>query len=106
MNTIGIHINKDRMEVEYKDTLGILLGICMYQIHYMSRESMRDWILQSCDLIEETFEWKKAGPIKTRITKIRKYLRDNFHNMNWDKMLTFYTNTLLSCNGLGMGRNG
>lgn len=81
---------------------GIVSAVCelsMDKMKFMSKEAMIQWMLDACDLAEETLAWKKNATLSKKI----KYIRDYFKEHNPDRVTTMsiLTNIVLSGQGLG-----
>jgi len=79
--------------------LGSIVEVCMEKLNYMSREAMIEWLLESCNLAEETLSWKKNATLARRINYIREYLKHR--DPSREVVMSMIVNTVLSGHGLG-----
>ncbi len=81
---------------------GIVSGIAelaMDKLKYMSKEAMQEWLLQACEMAEETLEWKKNASLSRKITYIRDYFNNN--DVDRERTMNVLINVVLSGQGLG-----
>ena len=95
--------NKHYAKVDRKSVLGDVVNLCMPYLEFMSAYAMRDWILEACDLVEETLEWKKNNSINKKIGYLREYFRKHTE-LDRERMQQFTINVILSADGLGLLR--
>ena len=92
--------NKHYAKVDRKGALGDIVNLCMPYLEFMSAYAMRDWILEACNLVEETLEWKANSNINKKIKYLREYFKKNTE-LDRLRMQQFTINVILSANGLG-----
>lgn len=95
--------NRPYSKVDRKGVLGDIVNLCMPHLEFMSADSMRDWILEACNLVEETLEWKSNATIIKKIKYLREYFAKNT-DLNRYRMQQFTINVILSAEGLGLLR--
>ena len=81
---------------------GVISGIAelaMDKLKYMSNEAMKEWLLQACEMAEETMEWKKNATLSRKITYLRNYFKEN--NDDRERTMSVLINVVLSGQGLG-----
>jgi len=93
--------NKYSGKIDRREALGTIIGLCMRHLEYMSTDAMKEWILESCSLIEETLEWKNNVTIKKKINRIRDYFTIT-PDIDRETMMTVTTNMILGSEGLGI----
>jgi hypothetical protein len=92
----------EKLTVEHSHALGQILLLCLPHIEYASKETMRDWILGACELLEESISWGKTSKIKSKITLIRKYLDKRFEKMTREHLANYLMNLVLTSEGYGL----
>ena len=101
-DVVDVYVNNKKIDsVDRKELFGYVLGMCMAHLPYMSKESMIEWIQESCSMLEETLPWKANTPLKRKITYIRNYIDRKGKYLSRDMTLNFITNLILSGQGLG-----
>jgi len=81
---------------------GVISGIAelaMDKLKYMSNDAMKEWLLQACEMAEETMEWKKNATLSRKITYLRNYFKDN--DTDRERTMSVLINVVLSGQGLG-----
>jgi len=91
----------EKLTVELPQVLGQVVLLASPHLKYMSKESMRDWILGSCDLVEETMDWMKSSKVKSKITIIRKFLDRRYDKMSREYLANYLMNLVLTGEGMG-----
>ena len=84
--------------VDEKKALGHLIVPCIPFLDYMSDSAIKEWILNSCDMVDEVND-DRDKRLKSRIRKVRNKLTDR----EYDHLALEYiaTNLYLSSAGLG-----
>jgi len=93
--------NKTHIGVDRKKALGFLISLSINHLKYMPTDAIKNWILSSCELVEETFDWKGNATLRKQV----KYIRDHFvKNTDIDNvtMQGIAMNIILSSEGLGL----
>lgn len=87
--------------------ISAITELAMDNIKYMSKEAMIEWLLQACEMAEETLEWKKNATLSKKINFIRDYFKE--HDPSRDRIMNIMVNIILSGQGLstlsGFGYN-
>lgn len=91
----------EKLTVELPQVLGQVVLLASPHLKYMSKESMRDWILAACDLVEETLDWTKSSKVKSKITIIRKFLDRRYDKMSREYLANYLMNLVLTGEGMG-----
>jgi hypothetical protein len=77
-----------------KEALGLVLGVGLPRIDYMSEDAIRSNIDEAISLIEEL---SPDARVKRMITNARKYLSKE---LTREQLITFYTDMIMSGEGL------
>lgn len=91
----------EKLTVELPQVLGQVVLLASPHLKYMSKESMRDWILGACDLVEETMDWTKSSKVKSKLTIIRKFLDRRYDKMSREYLANYLMNLVLTGEGMG-----
>ncbi len=80
-----------------KEALGLVLGIRLEKIDYMSDDAIRANIDEAISLVEELSKEKSDARLKRMITNSRKYLS---RELSREQLIRFYTDMIMAGEGL------
>lgn len=99
INEIRVNVNdkKHGYFVKGIDVLSHILSLAIWQINYMSKEAIVDWLTNSLDIVEEMMILNEDKTLNKKISLYRKsidYIKDR------ESAISAFTNIMLACDGL------
>lgn len=87
-------------KIDQKNLLGKVLSLVLYDLKYMSEDAMKNALVTTTDLAEESIrEFGGNSTLMRKISFIRDYL--SIKELNRKVLLSIITNMILSSEGLG-----
>jgi len=85
--------------VEERQAIGHIISPCISMLKYMPSEAIKEWIIQSCDMMEEISEGKDRS-IQRKINSIKTHIAENKYTQPILQQIAI--NIYLSSMGMGV----